>query len=146
MAVSDGTLSCWDSANSVHPDIFHGSSKKTTKHLDFNMTRWVPVGSASDFPLDTSNERVIDGRVFAVIHTKDGFFAMDGICLHQGGPLGKGTVCGNVLTCPWHGWQYDVTSGAHLINTAIVHPTFPTKLEADTVWIDVDPAIETPAP
>ena len=31
---------------------------------------------------------------------------------HRGGPLSDGTVAGTVVTCPWHGWQFDVPTGA----------------------------------
>ncbi|MCK6445863.1 MAG: Rieske (2Fe-2S) protein [Planctomycetes bacterium] len=35
-------------------------------------------------------------------------------CPHLDGPLFEGSLAGNVITCPWHGWRYDVTSGARV--------------------------------
>jgi nitrite reductase/ring-hydroxylating ferredoxin subunit/multimeric flavodoxin WrbA len=39
------------------------------------------------------------------------FFAISNVCVHQGGPLSKGMLDGNVVTCPWHGWKYSVKDG-----------------------------------
>ncbi len=104
------------------------------------MTRWYDVGPVSDFPRDQARECVAGDIVVAVVHTSDGIYAMDGICPHQGGPLGQGQLCGKVLTCPWHGWQYDITTGAHSINPGIGHPTFPAKVEEGRVWIQIPTA------
>ena len=60
----------------------------------------------------------------AVANVAGEFHVIDGLCPHQGGPLGTGTLCGTVLTCPWHGWQFDVTTGKPVSYT---HLTLPTK-------------------
>ncbi len=39
------------------------------------------------------------------------FYAMRGLCHHQGGPLAEGELEGGVITCPWHGAKWDVTTG-----------------------------------
>ena len=52
------------------------------------------------------------------------FYALDGICPHQGGPLGKGSLTGCIVTCPWHGFQFDVTTGQHQTSRSLVHPSF----------------------
>ena len=62
---------------------------------------------------------MIDENIWAVYHLEEGFFAVDGMCPHQGGPLVKGHVRGKIVTCPWHGWQYDVTTGNHCLNDQI---------------------------
>ena len=68
--------------------------------------------------------------------TIEEFYAMDGLCMHQGGPLGQGELNGCMLTCPWHGWRYDVTTGKHE-TSPLVHRCFPTRVEADEVFVDV---------
>ena len=37
--------------------------------------------------------------------------ALDNKCPHQGGPLGEGSIEGGYLRCPWHGWDFDPTTG-----------------------------------
>jgi nitrite reductase/ring-hydroxylating ferredoxin subunit len=66
------------------------------------------------------------------------FYALDGICPHQGGPLGKGFVNGCIVTCPWHGFQFDVTTGQHQTSKSLVQPTLPVKEEAGEIFVDVE--------
>ena len=67
----------------------------------------------SEVPVGTAREVVSGDRVIALFNVAGTFYALDGVCPHQGGPLGQGTLEGCVVTCPWHGWQFDVTSGQH---------------------------------
>ena len=77
------------------------------------MPDWIPVAAIDDCPPGASIERVVDGRMVAIANVDGVFHAIDGLCPHQGGPLGTGALCGTTLTCPWHGWQFDVVSGRH---------------------------------
>ena len=53
----------------------------------------------------------------ALIHTEaEGFTALDNRCPHQGGPLGEGQLDGPWLLCPWHGYEFDVTTGVCLFD------------------------------
>jgi nitrite reductase/ring-hydroxylating ferredoxin subunit len=83
------------------------------------MADWIRIASSVECPPGTSIERVVGGRVVALANVAGAWHAIDGLCPHQGGPLGTGTLCGTVLTCPWHGWQFDVTSGRHRISPTV---------------------------
>ena len=50
---------------------------------------------------------------------------------HRKGPLGEGTLDGTTVTCPWHGWEYDVTTGANLDDENVKVGCYPVKLEGD---------------
>ena len=80
-------------------------------------------------------EVFIEQRVIAIFKTEDGYFATDGMCAHQGGPLAKGAVDGNCVTCPWHGWQYDVTSGKNMLTGRKMLSTYPVEIRGDEVWL-----------
>ena len=101
------------------------------------MSNWVAVTSSSEMSDGAGGEFVVADRVVALFRVGDEYYALDGICPHQGGPLGKGRLSGCVLTCPWHGWQYDVRTGQHLVNQSIRHPSFPVKVEGGQVWVDL---------
>ena len=73
----------------------------------------------------------------AVFNVEGSFYALEGICPHQGGPLGKGQLNGCIITCPWHGWQFDVTSGQQQINHRIVHTSYPTRIEGEELWVQL---------
>jgi len=83
------------------------------------MPDWIPVAAAVDVPPGSSIERVADGRMVAVANVDGTLHAIDGLCPHQGGPLGTGVLCGTTLTCPWHGWQFDVTTGRHRMSATV---------------------------
>ena len=83
------------------------------------MPDWIPIAEASECPPGTSIERVADGRMVAIANVDGTLHAIDGLCPHQGGPLGTGELCGSVLTCPWHGWQFDVATGRHRVSATV---------------------------
>lgn len=100
---------------------------------------WIRVASVAELPPGSCGEYVAGERIVALFNVGGRFHALDGICPHQGGPLGKGTLSGCIVTCPWHGFQFDVTTGQHQTSKSLVHPTFPVKVEGDEVFVDVGP-------
>lgn len=77
----------------------------------------------------------LNGKPVAIANQGGKFYALDGTCPHRGGPLGEGTLEGNLVTCPWHGWQFEVATGKN----AIVGPSaacFPVELRGDEVFVD----------
>jgi nitrite reductase (NADH) small subunit len=84
----------------------------------------------------------------ALFHVAGDFFVLDGVCPHQGGPLGKGSLCDHIVTCPWHGWQFDVRTGANQITATIRQPRIHVRRRGDELVVrradlaDDDPACE----
>lgn len=77
------------------------------------------------------------GRSIALCNVEGRFHALDNTCLHRGGPLGEGFLDGTLLTCPWHGWQYDVTTGQVAANPAMKVDVHATRVEGDDVLVEV---------
>lgn len=102
------------------------------------MGRWVAVAAADACPPGACLEVVAGDRIVALFHPAEGLCALDGVCPHQGGPLGKGQLDGTTVTCPWHGWQFDVQSGQHRLSAAIRQPRFEVRVEAGQiqVWLE----------
>jgi nitrite reductase (NADH) small subunit len=69
------------------------------------------VATLAEIPPGTIKEVQVGGQAVALANVADTVYAISGICLHRGGPLGEGQLDGKVVTCPWHGWQFDVTTG-----------------------------------
>ena len=92
--------------------------------------------------LEDGENRVVrvEGRSLAIFRVGDEFFATDNFCLHRGGPLGEGSLEGYDVTCPWHGWTYDVRSGSFQVIPALKVRTYPTKLEDGSVFVDMEGA------
>jgi nitrite reductase (NADH) small subunit len=102
------------------------------------MAHWIRVASLDECPAGSAREVIAEDRVIAVYHVDDQVYALDGICAHQGGPLGEGKLEGCVVTCPWHGWQYDVRTGQHQSIASLVHRTYPVKVEGSDIYVDID--------
>jgi nitrite reductase (NADH) small subunit len=96
---------------------------------------WIPVAEAADCPPGTSIERVAGDRMVAIANVDGMYHAIDGLCPHQGGPLGTGALCGTILTCPWHGWQFDVTTGRHRISATVRQPVHEVREEQGRLFV-----------
>jgi nitrite reductase (NADH) small subunit len=101
------------------------------------MPQSVRVAAVSDVPPGSSKEVLAGDQVVALFNVAGKFYALDGVCPHAGGPLGEGTLRGSVVTCPWHGWQFDVTNGQHCLNARMMHTCFPVKVEGDDVLVEL---------
>ena len=99
------------------------------------MSDWHELAKVADCPPNSSLERVIGDRVIALFNVDGTFHALDGICPHQCGPLGKGQLADCVVTCPWHGWQFDVLTGAYVLSDTVKHPHYDVRVEGETVLI-----------
>ena len=77
------------------------------------------------------------GKTLALFNVDGTFFVLDNTCLHRGGPLGEGELEGPIVTCPWHGWRWDVTTGANTNNPAVKVACFPVKVEGTSVFVEV---------
>ena len=99
------------------------------------MSQWVRVAAVEDCPPGAACELVAADRMFALFNVDGQFHALDGVCPHQGGPLGKGALSGCIITCPWHGWQFDVTTGQHQTSQSVVHARFDVKVENGEVFV-----------
>ncbi len=101
------------------------------------MSRSIRVASVSDVPPGSSKEVMADDRVVALFNVEGQFYALDGVCPHAGGPLGEGTLRGTTVTCPWHGWQFDVSTGQNCLNPRMSHQGFPVKVEGNDVLVEL---------
>ena len=77
----------------------------------------------------------VQGKVFAIFNIDGTFHAIDNTCIHRGGPLGEGDVEGSIVTCPWHGWQYDVITGTCVANPAAKVERYQVAVEGTDVKV-----------
>ena len=98
---------------------------------------FVRAANAADIPAGTIREIDVNGRALAVANIGGTFHAIDNTCIHRGGPLGDGPLEGKIVTCPWHGWQYDVTTGKVAQNTSVGVVCYPVELRAGEIYVDL---------
>ena len=101
------------------------------------MAKFVKVATKSELPAGSGKVVDVEGKEIALFNMDGTFCAIDNICKHQGGPLGEGYLEGAVVTCPWHGWEYDVSTGACQTNPAVKQAQFNVKVEGDDILIEV---------
>ncbi|WP_298295512.1 Rieske 2Fe-2S domain-containing protein [uncultured Litoreibacter sp.] len=100
---------------------------------------WIDVCDASDIRNGFAKIKVLpnDERV-AVFNQEGKLNAISNACAHQNGPLGEGQVVFCLVTCPWHGFQYDVTNGRSPAPFTEMIPTYNLRLEGGTVQVHRD--------
>jgi nitrite reductase/ring-hydroxylating ferredoxin subunit len=91
----------------------------------------------AELQINQGKEFLVEGQIVAVFRTDQGVFAIEGMCAHQGGPVAQGELNGNCVTCPWHGWQYDICSGINLLTHKKMLLDFAVEVREEEVWIDV---------
>jgi nitrite reductase (NADH) small subunit len=99
---------------------------------------WTRLAAIEECPPGEGREFVVAGRIVALFNIQGQLFALDGICPHQGGPLAKGELSGCTVTCPWHGFQFDVRTGEHATSRQIRQPTFAVRVEGGEVFVELD--------
>ena len=95
------------------------------------------VAQASDILPGTGKVVQAGGKSIAVFNCDGTFYAIDNTCKHRGGPLGEGSLSGTTVTCPWHGWEYNVASGACQMDPSITVQKFDVKVAGDDVLVSV---------
>jgi nitrite reductase (NADH) small subunit len=97
----------------------------------------VAVARAADIPDGERKIVQVGSLSIGVFHHNGQWYALHNSCLHRGGPVCTGTLSGDVLTCPWHGFQYDVTNGQLLVDPAAQLATYPIFLEEGQIVLQV---------
>ena len=101
------------------------------------MGQFTKVASKADIPAGTGKVVQANGKTLAVFNCEGEFYAIDNTCKHRGGPLAEGNLSGTSVSCPWHGWEYDVKTGACQMDPSITVQTFPVQVQGDDVLISV---------
>lgn len=102
------------------------------------MSHWIRITSLDECPEGSAQQFVAGEFIIALFRVEGELYALDGICPHQGGPLGKGALEGCIVTCPWHGFQFNVRNGQNVASPSLTHPQFAVKIEDGDVYVDID--------
>lgn len=101
---------------------------------------WIDAGPFDAIP--ERRARIVlapSGTQIAVFRYDGKISALSNICAHQMGPLGEGCVVDGLVTCPWHGWQYDPATGRSPPPYAERVKTFTARIENGRVLVSVKP-------
>ncbi|HTD21716.1 MAG TPA: Rieske (2Fe-2S) protein [Terriglobales bacterium] len=102
------------------------------------MGNFVKIAAKSDLPpAGEAREFPCGDKMICVANVDGTLSAMDNVCLHRGGPLGQGMIDGGKVICPWHGWEYDLKTGAASHNPAAKVAVYPIKVDGDDVLVEI---------
>lgn len=116
-----------------------------------------------DLPVEEipDGERItieLEGKEISVFNVEGEYYAYLNWCAHQGGPACEGVISGTmendfdkddlednfewcregeILNCPWHAWEYDITTGECLSRTDVSLPSYPVRKEDGKITVDV---------
>jgi len=102
------------------------------------MADFVKVAKVDEVPQGEGIVVEVNGVEVALFNVDGNFCAINNTCLHRGGPLGEGYLEGEIVTCPWHGWQYDVMTGVSITNPRAQVKRYEVKVEGSEVKVALD--------
>jgi len=124
---------------------FHFAALLKGRDLDLKAEEasdWIKIGSPLSIPMNKAiTVTPKSGERIAVFRQPKGVSAIVAVCSHQNGPLGEGCIKDGLITCPWHGFQFDPETGAAPAPFEDRVQTHEVKIENGDVWVKATPDI-----
>ena len=111
------------------------------------------IGRVEAIPPGSREIVQINGRQIGVFNVNGCFYALQNICPHQGAPVCLGDVAGTnspsqpnefnwerpgeILRCPWHGWEFDLVTGISLFDSQVKVRTYQVEIIDDHIVIEL---------
>jgi nitrite reductase/ring-hydroxylating ferredoxin subunit len=107
---------------------------------------FIQVASLSELPEGSSKIVIVKNAKVVLFHFNGKITAIGNACLHKGGPLGLGCVenkyGGTYVTCPWHGWEYNIETGKAPPNYHDQQSVYEIKIVSTAIFISVEPIVK----
>jgi nitrite reductase/ring-hydroxylating ferredoxin subunit/metal-sulfur cluster biosynthetic enzyme len=108
---------------------------------------FVTVARVGEIPVGGLKTTRLDDTTVAVFRLDDGYWAIEDLCTHDGGPVAEGTLEGSIIECPRHGAKFDVRTGAAKAFPATSGvTTYAVRVVGDEIQVSLDPAARDAAP
>jgi nitrite reductase (NADH) small subunit len=101
------------------------------------MNVYTPVAKLSDIPAGRSKAVNVGGKDIALFNVDGRVYAIDNLCCHRGAPLVDGDLSGEIVTCPWHAWQFNVASGHCTTVPAARQNAYPVQIEGEDITVQI---------
>jgi len=99
---------------------------------------WVGVARGTDIPVGKGLLVEAGPHAVAVYNAGGGrFHAVSALCPHEDGPLADGWLEGDAVVCPWHGYDFDLSTGVCRVADDLAISVFPVRLADGMVEVDV---------
>lgn len=118
------------------------------------------IGPSDEIPPGSRKIIQVGRKSIGVFNLAGEFYALLNVCPHQFAPLCQGTLCGysppspvgefrferegEILRCPWHGWEFDIKTGRSVFNPHAVRTgTFPVHVAPGEAFAEEERPVET---
>mgnify|MGYP000742988135 FL=1 len=102
------------------------------------MSGWKKLLDCPNLLPQSGQVGMMDKKPEGLFNIDGEFIAMDNKCPHRGGSLGDGEIEGDIVTCPWHGWQFNCRTGKAVENDAIIVRTYEIENLSEGIFIKVN--------
>jgi nitrite reductase/ring-hydroxylating ferredoxin subunit len=100
------------------------------------MPEWITVAKTEDVPEGEMIGATVDGLDLLVANVGGQYRAIGSVCTHEGGPLADGDLYDGIVTCPWHGSEFDVETGEVETPPATEpEPVYEVRVEGDEIQV-----------
>lgn len=97
---------------------------------------FITVARVGEIPVGGVKVVRMDDQPLALFHLEGGYYAIEDLCTHDGGPLADGMLDGDVIECPRHGARFNVKTGVALCLPAIAPvATFAVRVQGDEIQV-----------
>jgi nitrite reductase/ring-hydroxylating ferredoxin subunit len=122
--------------------------KKREKELRTEVKKLTLVKAAetSEIPLGQMKVVKLAEKEILIANVNENYYAISNRCTHKKGDLSKGSLDGNIVTCPVHGSRFDVTTGKAVAGPKIAffrvktsdEPSYQVKIEGKDIMIELE--------
>jgi len=101
------------------------------------MAEWISAGKAGSI-LEGQPKIIIHKHLeIAIFLVGSDYFALRNFCPHRGGPIAEGIISGNLVTCPYHDWTFEISTGECTLNPAARVQRFATRMAGEEIEVQV---------
>lgn len=101
------------------------------------MISYITVAKIGQIPPGTCKSVEVRGVLIALCNVEGRVYALDNTCPHAGGPIGEGTLAGELITCPWHGWRFNVRTGERPENPDFKLARCQVRIEGEEIQVAI---------
>jgi nitrite reductase/ring-hydroxylating ferredoxin subunit len=100
---------------------------------------WIALLPLAQLTPGTMQCVLVDGLPVGVAHAAGNIYAFADTCRHEGGSLASGALIATTVTCPWHGWTYELQTGKAIVPPVGIRiPVYPTEVRDGMIYAAID--------
>ena len=103
------------------------------------MSEFVTVAKVGEIPDQEGRAFKVGESMVAVFNDGGVYRAIDDMCPHAGASLASGFYDHQSVTCPWHGWRFDVCEGTFCDNPRLKIDVYEVRLQGDEIQVSLQP-------